>query len=120
MTESPRARRVIDLLDGRRTVQILAQLSDGGRRHQDVSDDLEGVSLKVLTDTFRETRQQGPLATTPSATASPLPSSASWPTPSSPGTRRLTAITVAQVARIDATATRPPSATYATCCSRPD
>lgn len=43
--------QLIQLLDGRWTLAVLAELGDGGRRYQDVDEALDGISHKVLTDT---------------------------------------------------------------------
>jgi DNA-binding HxlR family transcriptional regulator len=47
------SRRGIELLAGRWTVAVLAQLTEGGRRYQDLNEALGGVSRKVLTETLR-------------------------------------------------------------------
>jgi DNA-binding HxlR family transcriptional regulator len=51
--------RAIDLLDGRWTLPILAELSGGGRRYQDLHDALGGISYKVLTETLRRAERDG-------------------------------------------------------------
>ncbi|MCU4185152.1 helix-turn-helix transcriptional regulator [Acidiferrimicrobium sp. IK] len=38
---------------------MLAELSDRGRRYQDLHDSLEGISHKVLTDTLRRAERDG-------------------------------------------------------------
>jgi DNA-binding HxlR family transcriptional regulator len=58
----PPVQRVIDLLDGRWTLPILAELARGGRRYQDLHDALDGVSYKVLTDTLRRAERDGLIA----------------------------------------------------------
>ena len=55
--ESPQ--RVISLIDGRWTLAVLAGLSDGGRRYQELDEALDGVSHKVLTDTLRRAERHG-------------------------------------------------------------
>jgi DNA-binding HxlR family transcriptional regulator len=58
-TMTDRSRRFIELLAGRWTLAMLAQLADGGRRYQDLDDALDGVSHKVLTDTLRRAERDG-------------------------------------------------------------
>ena len=55
----PSSRRGIELLAGRWTVAVLAQLANRGRRCQDLNEALEGVSRKVLTDTLRRAERDG-------------------------------------------------------------
>ena len=38
---------------------ILAELTEGGRRYQDIHDALDGISYKVLTDTLRRAERDG-------------------------------------------------------------
>ena len=59
MTSDGGTRQFIELLAGRWTLAVLAQLADGGRRYQDLDDALEGVSHKVLTDTLRRAERDG-------------------------------------------------------------
>jgi DNA-binding HxlR family transcriptional regulator len=49
----------IEMLAGRWTLGVLAELADGGRRYQDIDEALEGVSHKVLTDTLRRAERDG-------------------------------------------------------------
>jgi DNA-binding HxlR family transcriptional regulator len=62
MGDPQRPRQVIELLTGRWTLDVLAQLGDGGRRYQDLDDALDGVSHKVLTDTLRRAERDGLIA----------------------------------------------------------
>jgi DNA-binding HxlR family transcriptional regulator len=55
----PSLRRGIELLAGRWTVAVLAQLAEGGRRYRDLDQALSGVSRKVLTDTLRRAERDG-------------------------------------------------------------
>jgi DNA-binding HxlR family transcriptional regulator len=52
-------RQVIELLVGRWTLAVLAELQNGGRRYQDLDEALDGVSHKVLTDTLRRAERDG-------------------------------------------------------------
>jgi DNA-binding HxlR family transcriptional regulator len=52
-------RRGIELLAGRWTVAVLAQLAEGGRRYRDLDHALTEVSRKVLTDTLRRAERDG-------------------------------------------------------------
>jgi DNA-binding HxlR family transcriptional regulator len=54
-----RQRLVIDLLAGRWTLAVLAELQNGGRRYQDIDEALDSVSHKVLTDTLRRAERDG-------------------------------------------------------------
>jgi DNA-binding HxlR family transcriptional regulator len=47
------------MLGGRWTLSVLSELSQGGRRYQELDDALEGVSHKVLTDTLRRAERDG-------------------------------------------------------------
>jgi DNA-binding HxlR family transcriptional regulator len=59
----PRASsRTVQLLSGRWTLAILAELRDGGRRYQNLHDALNGISYKVLTDTLRRAERDGLIA----------------------------------------------------------
>ena len=51
--------RLVQLLDGRWTLAVLAELANGGRRYQDLDEALDGVSHKVLTDTLRRAERDG-------------------------------------------------------------
>ena len=62
MTSDGGTHQFIELLAGRWTLAVLAQLADGGRRYQDLDDALEGVSHKVLTDTLRRAERDGLVA----------------------------------------------------------
>lgn len=53
---------VIDLIDGRWTLAVLAELLDGGRRYQELDEALGGISHKVLTDTLRRAERDGLVA----------------------------------------------------------
>jgi DNA-binding HxlR family transcriptional regulator len=53
------AQRVIVLLDGRWTLALLSEFTDGGRRYQDLHDALDGISHKVLTETLRRAERDG-------------------------------------------------------------
>jgi DNA-binding HxlR family transcriptional regulator len=53
MVDPRHPHQVIELLAGRWTLGVLAQLGDGGRRYQELHDALDGISHKVLTDTLR-------------------------------------------------------------------
>jgi DNA-binding HxlR family transcriptional regulator len=50
---------LVRLIMGRWTLKVLAELSGGGRRYQELHDALEGVSHKVLTDTLRRAERDG-------------------------------------------------------------
>ena len=52
-------RKVAELLAGRWTLGVLAELTRGGLRYQDLHDALDGVSYKVLTDTLRRAERDG-------------------------------------------------------------
>lgn len=54
-----RARRLIELLSGRWTLAVLVELADGGRRYQELHDNLDGVAHKVLTETLRRAERDG-------------------------------------------------------------
>jgi DNA-binding HxlR family transcriptional regulator len=49
----------VQLVGGRWTLLIVAELADGGRRYQELHDALDGVSYKVLTETLRRTERDG-------------------------------------------------------------
>jgi DNA-binding HxlR family transcriptional regulator len=49
----------VGLLRGRWTLKLLAELSLGGRRYQDIHNVLAGVSHKVLTETLRSAERDG-------------------------------------------------------------
>jgi len=51
--------RFVGLLSGRWTLPVLAELSTGGRRYQDIDEALDGVSHKVLTETLRRAERDG-------------------------------------------------------------
>src|ERR1700677_4293859 len=53
---------VVQLLSGRWTISLLAELFDGGRRYQDLYDALDGISYKVLTETLRRAERDGLIA----------------------------------------------------------
>jgi DNA-binding HxlR family transcriptional regulator len=52
----------IQLLAGRWTLALLSQLSEAGRRYQELHDALDGISYKVLTDTLRRAERDGLVA----------------------------------------------------------
>ena len=56
---SSRASLLVRLIMGRWTLKILAELSEGGRRYQELHDALGGISHKVLTDTLRRAERDG-------------------------------------------------------------
>lgn len=53
---------LVQLLAGRWTLATLAELSETGRRYQDLHDALDGISYKVLTDTLRRAERDGLIA----------------------------------------------------------
>jgi DNA-binding HxlR family transcriptional regulator len=54
-----RSRAIVQLLSGRWSLAVLAELQNGGRRYQDLDEALDGVSHKVLTDTLRRAERDG-------------------------------------------------------------
>jgi DNA-binding HxlR family transcriptional regulator len=58
-TEREGAYAFVRLISARWTLKVLAELSAGGRRYQDVHNILGGVSHKVLTDTLRSAERDG-------------------------------------------------------------
>jgi DNA-binding HxlR family transcriptional regulator len=56
---SARSSLLVRLIMGRWTLKVLAELSAGGRRYQDLYAALGGVSHKVLTDTLRGAERDG-------------------------------------------------------------
>jgi len=54
-----RSAPLVQLLAGRWTLALLAELSKGGHRYQDLHDALDGISFKVLTDTLRRAERDG-------------------------------------------------------------
>jgi DNA-binding HxlR family transcriptional regulator len=50
---------LIRMLSGRWTLVLLTELTEGGRRYQDLHDALDGISYKVLTDTLRRAEREG-------------------------------------------------------------
>lgn len=56
---SGRASSLVRLIMGRWTLNVLAELSQRGRRYQDLHDALGGISHKVLTDTLRRAERDG-------------------------------------------------------------
>jgi DNA-binding HxlR family transcriptional regulator len=54
-----RSGMIVQLLSGRWTLAVLAELQNGGRRYQDLDEALDGVSHKVLTDTLRRAERDG-------------------------------------------------------------
>jgi DNA-binding HxlR family transcriptional regulator len=59
MGEEPAAESLVQLLAGRWTLLVLAELVDGGRRYQDLHDGLQGIAHKVLTETLRRAERDG-------------------------------------------------------------
>ncbi|MHB8293776.1 MAG: winged helix-turn-helix transcriptional regulator [Acidimicrobiales bacterium] len=57
--EGRAAQRFIELLAGRWTLAVLAELAERGCRYQELDDALDGVSHKVLTDTLRRAERDG-------------------------------------------------------------
>jgi DNA-binding HxlR family transcriptional regulator len=53
------ANQLARLLSARWTLAVLSELTQGGRRYQDLDDTLDGVSHKVLTDTLRRAERDG-------------------------------------------------------------
>jgi DNA-binding HxlR family transcriptional regulator len=56
------ADRLVSLLARRWALKLLGQLSETGRRHQELHDVLDGISHKVLTDTLRRAERDGLLS----------------------------------------------------------
>jgi DNA-binding HxlR family transcriptional regulator len=50
---------IVQLLSGRWTLAVLAELVEGGCRYQDLHDALDGVSYKMLTETLRRAERDG-------------------------------------------------------------
>lgn len=50
---------MIELLAGRWTLGVLAELTHGGLRYQDLYDVLDGISYKVPTETLRRAERDG-------------------------------------------------------------
>ncbi len=59
MTYQTRPQQTIELLAGRLTIAVLVELSESGRRYQDLDTLLDDVSHKVLTDTLRRAERDG-------------------------------------------------------------
>jgi len=53
------ANPLVQLLAGRWTLAVLAELLGRGHRYQDLYDALDGISYKVLTDTLRRAERDG-------------------------------------------------------------
>lgn len=51
--------QLVQLLSGRWTLAVLGELSNGGRRYQDLHDAIGGIAHKVLTDTLRKAERDG-------------------------------------------------------------
>jgi DNA-binding HxlR family transcriptional regulator len=51
--------QLVRLISGRWTLAVLAELSDQGRRYQDIHEALDGISFKVLTETLRRAERDG-------------------------------------------------------------
>lgn len=58
-SQHPKASQHIQLVDGRWTLPIVAALTQGGRRYQDLHDSTEGIAHKVLTETSRRAERDG-------------------------------------------------------------
>jgi DNA-binding HxlR family transcriptional regulator len=58
-SERERPYAFVRLIGGRWTLKVLAELTAGGRRYQDIHNVLDGVSHKVLTDTLRSAERDG-------------------------------------------------------------
>jgi DNA-binding HxlR family transcriptional regulator len=56
---SARASLLVRLIRGGWTLNVLAELSEGGRRYQDLHDALGGISHKVLTCTLQRAERDG-------------------------------------------------------------
>lgn len=54
--------RFIRLLGGRWTPAVLAKLTSGGLRYQELYEALDGISYKVLTETLRRAERDGLVA----------------------------------------------------------
>lgn len=59
MSRLERPQRLIELLAGRWTLAVLAELADGGHRYQDLHNALDGIAHKVLTETLRRAERDG-------------------------------------------------------------
>lgn len=60
MSNAPEGgRRLNQLLSGRWTICVLAELAEGGKRYQDLTEALNGLTHKVLTDTLRRAERDG-------------------------------------------------------------
>lgn len=59
LTRSEPATRFVGLVRSRWTLPVFALLAKGGRRYQDLHDDLDGISYKVLTETLRRAERDG-------------------------------------------------------------
>lgn len=60
MTYQPaRSVSASQIIAGRWTILLLAELAHGGRRYQDLHDALKGISNKVLTETLRRAERDG-------------------------------------------------------------
>lgn len=57
-----RSQCLVQLVSGRWTLAVLAELSADGRRYQDLYDALRGISYKVLTETLRRAERDGLLS----------------------------------------------------------
>ncbi len=53
------ASQIIQLLAGRWTLAVLAELASRGCRYQDLYEALDGISYKVLTETLRRAERDG-------------------------------------------------------------
>jgi DNA-binding HxlR family transcriptional regulator len=62
MSNEGRPQQLIELLAGRWTLAVLAELAVGSCRYQDLDDALVGISHKVLTDTLRRAERDGLVA----------------------------------------------------------
>ncbi len=57
-----RAGWLIEVVAGRRTLTVLAELAFGGRRYQDLHHALDGIAHKVSTDTLHRAERDGLIA----------------------------------------------------------
>jgi DNA-binding HxlR family transcriptional regulator len=62
MSNEGRPQQLIELLAGRWTLAVLAELAVRSCRYQELDEALDGVSHKVLTDTLRRAERDGLVA----------------------------------------------------------
>jgi DNA-binding HxlR family transcriptional regulator len=53
------SQQVATMLGGRWILGVMSELSEGGRRYQDLYEALDGISYKVLTETLRRAERDG-------------------------------------------------------------